>query len=119
MNPEYERNQTVKLGEKKHKFITDGGISIVNFYVSWSFYSRIQKLFLEKFKSVIGDNVKIYNVNADDNKMLIEKYAVTSYPTILIFKNGENVSHLTGLQDNFSLFEAVKKFILPEDFSRN
>ena len=105
----------MKLGEKKHKFITDRGVSVVNFYVKWSFYSRIQKLFLDKFQTVIGNNVKIYNINADKNKMLIEKYDITSYPTIFIFNNGENVSHLTGLQDNFSLFEALKNVVVTDE----
>jgi thioredoxin 1 len=109
----------VKSSEKKYNFNTGEGISVVNFYVSWSFYSKIQKLILNKFQQVVGSKVKIYYVNADKDKSLIEKYSITSYPSILIFKDGENVSHLKGLQDNDSLVCAVKEFLKQDEFSFN
>jgi len=112
-------NKAAKLNDKKYKFTTDSGVSVVNLFVCWSFYSKIQKLILDKFHEVIGDKVSIYNINADQDKSLIEKYTVKSFPTILIFKNGVNVAHLQGLQVNDTLCRAVYKYIDKDEFSRN
>jgi thioredoxin 1 len=99
------------LNDKAYKFITNEGISVVNFYVEWNFYSKIQKLILEKFHQVTGNKTKIYFVNSDKNKSLTEEFRIVSYPSILIFKNGKMVSHLSGLQDNDTLIEQVNKFL--------
>lgn len=117
--PNMQVNKTAKLNDKSYSFTTDKGVSIVNFYVNWSFYSKIQKLILTKFQKAVRNNVKIYNINADTDRTLIEKYTITAYPTILIFKNGENVSHLTGMQDYETLLMSVKEFLNYDGFTSN
>jgi thioredoxin 1 len=104
-------DKTVKLNEKKYNFTTDEGVFVVNFYVNWSFYSKIQKLILTKFQNAIRNKVKVYNINADTDRTLIEKYNITAYPTILVFNNGEKVSHLTGMQDLETLLMTVNKIL--------
>ncbi len=99
------------LNDKAYKFISSDGISVVNFYVEWNFYSKIQKLILDKFHQVTGNKAKIFHVNCDENKSLAENLKIVSYPSILIFKNGKMVSHLSGLQDNETLVEQVKRFL--------
>ncbi|HNW97554.1 MAG TPA: thioredoxin family protein [Bacteroidales bacterium] len=86
-------------------------VSIVNFYVNWSFYSRIQKLILGKFHKCTCNKVKIYNVNSDSNKELVDQFQVRSFPSILIFKNGDMVEHLSGLQDNETLLKVLRKIL--------
>ena len=105
------QNKAVNISEPKFQFTTDTGVSVVNVYVCWSFYSKIQKLILDKFEQVVGDKVKIYNINADKNQSIVEQYNITSHPTILIFKDGQEVSHLPGLQDKDTLLDAVKKIL--------
>lgn len=100
-------------------FTLNKDISIVNFYVSWCFYSKIQKLILNKFQLQKQEKVKIYNINSDKNKDLVEKFHINTFPSILIFKNGDVVEHLTGLQDNESLKKAVNKVILNYGHSKN
>ncbi|MGL4361845.1 MAG: thioredoxin family protein [Cellulosilyticaceae bacterium] len=43
-------------------------------------------------------NVKMLKLDFDYNKEITEKYNVSSYPTILLFKNGEESARLKGLQ---------------------
>jgi thioredoxin 1 len=99
------------LNDKAYKFTSNDGVSVVNFYVEWNFYSKIQKLILNKFHQITGNKTKIYYVNCDKNKSLTEKLNIVSYPTILIYKNGKMVSHLSGLQNNETLVKQVGKFL--------
>ena len=97
--------------EKKYDFINNEEISNVNFYVNWCFYCKIQKLILNKFNKIFGDKAKIYNINSDENQNLVNKLDVHSFPSILIFKNGNMVTRLTGLQNNNALTETVAKYL--------
>jgi thioredoxin 1 len=98
-------------GSEKYKFNSSDEISVVNFYVNWCFYCKIQKLILNKFHQTIGNKARVYNIDSDRNRTLAEKLSVLSFPSILIFKNGNVVSRLTGLQDNETLIEAVNKYV--------
>lgn len=99
----------MNLTEKKYSFTSNKEVSIVNFYVNWCFYSKIQKLILNKLRQQTQDKVKIYNINSDKNKGLVEKFNINTFPSILIFKNGSVIEHLSGLQDNDTLKQALNK----------
>lgn len=99
------------LDEKKYKFTTNKDVSIVNFYVNWCFYSKIQKLIMNKFQQETKEKVKIYNINSDKNKELVTKFQINTFPSILIFKNGDVKEHLSGLQDNKTLKNKLNQII--------
>ena len=96
---------------KKYNFTVRDGISIVNFYANWSFYSKVQKLILKKVRQESGEKFKIYNVNCEKDKTLAEKFKINFYPTLLIFKNGSIVNQLNGLQDKSTIEETIKKIV--------
>ncbi|MEG1829743.1 thioredoxin domain-containing protein [Niameybacter sp.] len=49
----------------------------------------------------------ILKIDFDQNKEIVEKYDVASYPTILLLENGEEVQRLKGLQQK----PALKKLL--------
>jgi thioredoxin 1 len=100
---------TSDFNYKKYNFTVRDGVSIVNFYANWSFYSKIQKLILKKIGQECGERFKIYNVNCEEDRTLAEKFEINYFPTLLIFKNGSIVSQLKGLQDKFTIEEMIKK----------
>jgi thioredoxin 1 len=102
----------MELTNSNYDFISNKEISIVNFYVNWCFYCKIQKLILTKFNTVFGNKAKIYDINSDENQTLAEELNVKSFPSILIFKDGNIVTHLTGLQNSKTLTETLNKYIL-------
>ena len=44
------------------------------------------------------DDTEILLVDFDVNKEAIERYGVTGYPTLIFFKNGQEVERMKGLQ---------------------
>lgn len=102
---------SLDLDYKKYKFTIREGISIVNFYANWSFYSKIQKLILKKVGQENGEKFRIYNVNCEKNRTLAEKFEINFYPTLLIFKNGNIVYQLNGLQDKNTIDNTISKIV--------
>ena len=59
----------------------------------------------------LGDKMTILKVNFDENKYLTERYGVKGYPTLILFKDGEEVKRLTGLQQKPALVKAIEEVL--------
>jgi thioredoxin 1 len=51
--------------------------------------------------------VKVTKVNVDDNQELAAKFGIRGIPTIMVFKGGEAVSTLVGMQPKEQLAKAL------------
>jgi thioredoxin len=51
---------------------------------------------LDQLASEYAGRVKIAKLNVDENPMTSSQYAIQSIPTMLLFKNGQQVNKLVG-----------------------
>jgi thioredoxin len=51
---------------------------------------------LDQLASEYAGRVKIAKLNVDDNPKISSQYAIQSIPTMLLFKNGQQVDKLVG-----------------------
>ncbi len=86
-----------------------GKLVLVDFWATWCHPCRLQGPILDEVNSEIGDKVKIGKVNVDENKMLSKTFGIASIPTLLIFKKGQVVERLQGLQQKDQLIAVLKK----------
>ena len=80
---------------------------LVDFWAPWCGPCRVQLPILERLASDAGDAYRVFKVNVDDNEQLAVRYSITSIPTLLLFKDGELVRRLTGLQKEGALRTAL------------
>jgi thioredoxin 1 len=50
-------------------------------------------------------------MNVDENMEFPQKYGIMSIPTVLLFKDGEIVESMIGLQSKDSIIDVIKKHI--------
>jgi thioredoxin 1 len=55
-----------------------------------------------------ADGFKVGKMNVDENSEVAARYRIEAIPTILVFKNGQMVKRLLGLQPEKALREAVE-----------
>ena len=53
------------------------------------------------------ENILIGIVDIDRNPKLALKYKITSFPTFVIFKNGEEISKFSGLHSKYDLMNKL------------
>lgn len=87
------------------------GASLVDFWAEWcapciAIASTI-KAIAEEYKDVLH----VYKVNIDKNPSLAEEYSVIGIPTLLIFKDGEEVNRIVGLTSKEELIENIKPYL--------
>lgn len=82
---------------------------LVDFWAVWCGPCRMQDPILEEVEKEYSGKVKITKLNVDENPAMSQKYSVMSIPTLLLFKNGEIVKQMIGVQSKETLVDEFKK----------
>ena len=79
---------------------------LVDFYATWCGPCKMLSPVLE---NLVGDrdNLKIVKVDIDKSEELAKKYGVMAVPTLILFKNGSEISKQTGFMPG----DMLKKWI--------
>lgn len=80
---------------------------LVDFFAAWCGPCQMMEPVLESLEKNHKEAV-IIKVNVDESNELASKYNVMSIPTTFVFKNGNVVKQMVGLQTEASLIEALK-----------
>jgi thioredoxin 1 len=85
------------------------GITLVDFWAPWCGPCRIQGPILDKVAQSVQGRAHIAKVNVDDVRALAGRFGVQSIPTLVLFKNGNEVRRFTGVQSHETLIEAINQ----------
>jgi len=82
---------------------------LVDFYATWCGPCQLMHPILDDVKEAVGDKASILKIDVDKNQELASKYQVRGVPTIMVFKNGEQLFRQSGVLQKNELVELLNK----------
>jgi len=69
---------------------------VVDFWAPWCGPCRRLAPILEEVAAEMGDRLQVYKLNTDENPQSPGRYGVMSIPTLIVFRNGQEVDRIVG-----------------------
>ncbi|QEK12080.1 thioredoxin [Crassaminicella thermophila] len=84
---------------------------VVDFYADWCGPCQVVGPIMDELANELEGKVKICKVNVDGQTELARKFKVMSIPTILFYKNGEQVNRVTGASSKNEFMNLIYKML--------
>lgn len=84
---------------------------LVDFWAEWCGPCRGLAPKLEEIAGEMAGKVRIVKINIDENQNAPQKYGIRSIPTMILFKNGQQVEQLLGNLPKESIVQMISKHV--------
>ena len=91
-------NNVKELNDGDFAEVIASGIALVDFWAPWCGPCRAQSPIIEALADDLAGKAIIAKLNVDENPRTAARFSVRSIPTMLVFKDGEVIEQLIGLQ---------------------
>ncbi len=95
-----------------HEEVIEATVPVLaDFWAPWCGYCQRLAPILDDLAGDAGGKFKVVKVNVDANRSLAQKFGVMSLPTMILFKNGEEVEKIVGFMPKANIEAKIKPHI--------
>lgn len=84
---------------------------LVDFWAPWCGPCHMVSPMLEAVAGKLGNNLKIVKMNTDENMTTAQNYEIMAIPSLLVFKNGQVIERIVGVQPQPELEAKLQEII--------
>ena len=98
----------VYLTDDNFKETVSQGVTLVDFHAAWCGPCRMIAPLVEQLATTLKGKAKIAKVDIDESQEVTNDLQITSVPTLILFKNGQEVKRVVGVKDLDFLMNLVQ-----------
>lgn len=84
---------------------------LVDFYATWCGPCKIMASILEEVNAQMKDRLQIIKIDSDKYEDLASEYHIHALPTLVLFKNGQQVDRIEGVLQTPQLIQRLQSFV--------
>jgi thioredoxin 1 len=84
---------------------------LVDFFATWCGPCKLQGPIIDELSAEVADKFKVGKLDIDQGQETASKYGIMSVPSLVIFKDGQVMETLVGLQTKEALKVALEKVV--------
>jgi thioredoxin 1 len=99
------------LSSANYDEVTGSGVVAVDFYADWCGPCKMMAPIFDEAKDAYAGKATFAKINVDDNKEIAVANKVMGIPTLLFFKDGQQVDRVTGVIDKGALYAKLDALV--------
>jgi len=100
-------NKVTNLNETDFDTTIAEGVTLVDFWAPWCGPCQMQVPILEELAKSVDIQAKVSKLNVDEAGGVAGRFGVQAIPTLLLFKDGNEVQRFIGVQSKEILIDAI------------
>lgn len=101
--------ETIAYTDANFAELTGSGVALVDLYADWCGPCKIMAPTIDKLAVAFKDRAKVGKLNVDDSPSTAGALGVSSIPTVVIFKDGQEVTRFVGVKSEADLTKAIEE----------
>jgi len=103
-----DHEKILTLTDKNFQAQTKNKLVLVDFWASWCAPCRMMAPILNDAAAELNDNARIGKINIEEFQSLAQKFNIRNIPTMVLFKNGVEVSRFSGVKNKEFLLKQIQ-----------
>lgn len=87
------------------------GVTLVDFYADWCGPCKMMVPILEELATELQGQATVAKVDIETAQKVTSDFNVTSVPTMVLIKNGEELQRIVGVRDKDSLHQVISSAV--------
>ena len=100
-----------EVSEKNFENSISKGVVIVDFWATWCRPCLMQAPIFEEAAKEMKGKVTFLKIDVDKAKNVATKYRISSIPTLIVFKDGKEVTRTLGTQQKENIIAVLNKVL--------